>query len=167
MNLAGSIPCQIKWLGSKLKPNSGRLSSAASARSAVWMSKAISVGCTSRRELHVALGEHVEDRVKPLGQQRKPGVDHRRRDGRERVEQGQMLEPVKPLTTCNAQLLRRPGGVFQLFGGPRADARRIAVAPHVPRENGLVPRDQPRSNMAWPTRWLLSENICRPCLASV
>ena len=51
-----------------------------------------------------------------------------------------MLEPVKPLTTCEAQLLGRPGGVFHFLGGPGVHAGRIAVAPDVRRQDRLVPR---------------------------
>ena len=34
MNCTGSTPCQIRWLGSKLKPNASRPSTASIARSA-------------------------------------------------------------------------------------------------------------------------------------
>ena len=50
-----------------------------------------------------------------------------------------MLEPVKPLTTLDAQLLRGPGRVLQLVGRPLVDAGRVAVAPDVRRQDGLVP----------------------------
>ncbi len=49
-----------------------------------------------------------------------------------------MLEPVKPLTTLHAQPLRRPGGVFHRLGRPGIHAGRIAVAPHVRRQDRLV-----------------------------
>ena len=41
---------------------------------------------------------------------------------------------------AHAQLLRRAGRVLQLLGGAAIDAGRIAVAPHVWRQNRLVPR---------------------------
>ena len=50
-----------------------------------------------------------------------------------------MLEPVKPLTTLDAQLLGGPGRVLQLLGRPRVDAGRLAVAPDVRRQDRLVP----------------------------
>ena len=107
-------------------------------------------GMDFQGELHVALGKHVEDRVEPLGQQLEAGVDHGRRDGRERVEQvpdartGEAVDDVQP------QLLGRPGGVFQFFGGPGAHAGRVAVAPDVRRQDRLVPRDRP--DPEWPGR---------------
>ena len=43
----------------------------------------------------------------------------------------------------DAQLLRRPGGVFHFFDCPRVDALRLAVAPDVRRQNRLVPAVDP------------------------
>ena len=50
-----------------------------------------------------------------------------------------MLEPVKPLTTSMPSLLGGPGGVLHLLGRPGVDARRVAVAPDVRRQDRLVP----------------------------
>ena len=50
-----------------------------------------------------------------------------------------MDEPVKPLTTLDAQLLRGAGRLLHLLGRARVHARRIAVAPDVRRQDRLVP----------------------------
>ena len=45
----------------------------------------------------------------------------------------------KAVDYFHAEFLRGPGRVFQFLGGPGVDTRRIAVAPHVIGQNGLVP----------------------------
>ena len=52
----------------------------------------------------------------------------------------QIGEPVKPLTTWTPSLRGGAGGVLHLLGGALAHALRVAVAPHVLRQDGLVAR---------------------------
>ena len=51
-----------------------------------------------------------------------------------------MLEPVKPLTTPTPSFCAARAVFLHFFGGPGVDAGRIAVAPDVRRQDGLVPR---------------------------
>ena len=91
-------------------------------------------------ELHAALAEHVEDRVEPLGQQLEAVVDHLRRDRREGIQQGPDARAGEAVDHADAQLLRGPGGVDHVLGGPGVDLGRVAVAPNVRRQDRLVPR---------------------------
>ena len=87
MNSTGSTPCQIRWLGSKLKPNSSRLPIASSARRAVYDIERDLGRMHFQGEPHAALAEHVEDRIPPLGELLEAVVDHRLGHRRERIEQ--------------------------------------------------------------------------------
>src|SRR5215211_9228982 len=68
MNAAGSRNWCSKWLGSKLIPNPSRSPIAASARSVVTKSYAISGRMDLERELHPLGLEDVDDRAPALGE---------------------------------------------------------------------------------------------------
>ena len=61
------------------------------------------------------------------------------RHRRKRIEQVPDARAGEAVDDADAQLLRRAGRVLQFFGGPGVDAGRIAVAPHVRRQDRLVP----------------------------
>ena len=89
-------------------------------------------------ELHAALAKHVEDWVEPLGQKIEAVVDHFRRNWREGIEQRPNARAREAVDHAHAQLLGGPGGVLQLLGGSGIDFLRIAVAPDVWWQDGLV-----------------------------
>src|SRR5919112_1835644 len=76
-----------KWLGSKLIPNPGRLSTASSALRAVTKSYAISVGWTSSAKRTPSSSKKSEIGVPRAGKAPLPPPDRLEIVGRERVEQ--------------------------------------------------------------------------------
>ena len=90
-------------------------------------------------ELHAAFAENVENRVPSLGQQLEAVVDRLRRDGREGIKPLPDARSGEAVDHGHAQFLRGPGGVLHVLGRPRVDTGRIAVAPDIGRQDGLVP----------------------------
>ena len=116
------------------------------------MSKAISVGCTLEREVDVLLFEGVEDRQSSVWRSRRnPCLIiflRGRREGIERVPDGGTGEAVdddreihRPCLATRLGIEERARGLAggdHFFRGALAHAFRIAVAPDVGREDGLV-----------------------------
>ena len=146
------MPCQCRWLGSKLKPNSGR-----------WLSRFESPlgrvdvegdlgGMDFQGELDAALGEDVENRVEAIGEDLEAVVDHLRRRPAGTVEQVPDRAAGEAVDDADAQLLRRAGRVFissaarwwtpSGLPSPQTWAGRIALC-----RSSIV------SQTAWPTRW--------------
>jgi hypothetical protein len=127
-----------RWLGSKLKPKRLWPFTASIARCVEAMSKAISVGCTSSAKLMSCFLEGVEDGREALAEVGEAGVPvrlRRRREGVDRVPDRRAGEAGDGL---DAELLRGARGVGELLRGALAHAFRIAVAPDVRRQDGLV-----------------------------
>ena len=91
------------------------------------------------REPHAALAEHVEDRVPALGELLEAVVDHRLGHRRERIEQVPDARAGEAVDDADAELLGGAGRVLHVLGRAAIDAGRIAVAPHVRRQDRLVP----------------------------
>ncbi len=89
-------------------------------------------------ELDALLLEDIENRRETLGEVRVAGVDHVLRDRRERVQEVPDRAAGEAVDDADAELLGRPGGVDHVLRSPLLDAFRLAVAPDLGREDGLV-----------------------------
>ena len=143
MNSTGSTPCHSKWLGSKLKPNSSRLPIASSARRAVGDVERDLRRMHFEREPHAAFAEHVENRIPTIGELLVAFVDHRIGHRRERIQVRPDARAGETVHHADAQLLRSAGRVLHVLGRAAIDAGRIAVAPHMRRQDRLVPLVDP------------------------
>ena len=128
----------MRWLGSKLKPNSSRRSSASRARS-----RRINVEGDFRRvdfeaEVDAAFLEDVQDGVPKFGQKLVALVDHFAGSGRKIVDQVPDARAGEAIDHPDAELLGGPGGVLHFLDGPAADAVGFAVTPDVGGNNSLV-----------------------------
>ncbi len=122
-----------------MKPNSGRRPSAASARSALTMSKAISGRMHLEGELHAGPFELIENRVPLRGEVGEAVLDLRVADGREAVEQRPDLRAGEAVDHADAEVLRGVGGANHFLGGALLHLGGLAVTPHVLGQDGLVP----------------------------
>ena len=118
MNSTGSTICQCRWLGSKLKPNSGRWSTAFEGSLGGVDVEGDLGRVDLQRELDAALLEDVEDRVPAVGEQLEAVVDGGVGHRRERVEQVPDRRAGEAVDDLDAQLLGGPGGVLHLLDGP-------------------------------------------------
>ena len=138
-NATGSRSCQTKWLGSKFRPNAGRLPTASSA--AGW----------SRSHRRSRSGG-PRARSGPPRRRTRPGsgssAGRSPRSPRSIISGGtggniatvcQIDEPVKPDHGVHPERGRGPRGVGQLGGGPLPDPFRLPVAPDPGGQDALVP----------------------------
>ena len=95
-------------------------------------------GMHLQREPYAALRKHVEDRVPAVRKLLEAGVEHRVGHRRKRIEQMPDRRAGEAVHHRHAQLLGRPGGSLDFLGGPLVDAGRIAVAPHMRRQDRLM-----------------------------
>ena len=104
MKRTGSIPCHFRWLGSKLKPNTSRRPIASSARAAVTMSNAISVGWTSRANFTPLSSKTSRIGCHSSANRSKPASMACGLTGGNEYSRCQMEDPVKPQTTGTPRL---------------------------------------------------------------
>ena len=135
MNATGSTPCQSRWLGSKLNPNSGRLPEGLQGP----LGGVEVEGDLGRMDLQpepdAALAEDVEDRVPALGEELEAGVDHRVGDRRERVEQVPDRRAGEAVDTSTPSFCAARAVSFISSAARQFDALRLAVAPDVRRQD--------------------------------
>ena len=96
-----------------------------------------------QREPHAAVAEHIENRIPPLGKLLVTFVDHRIGHRRKRVQQRPDARTGETVHHANAKLLGSPGGVLHVVGGAAIHTGRVAIAPHMRRQNRFVPRIDP------------------------
>jgi len=90
------------------------------------------------RESHADLVVDVEDRVPTIGEVLVAGVDHLLRSRREHRHELPDRRSGEPDHGLHAELRGQPRGQLHFLGGTLAHALRVAVAPHLCRQDVAV-----------------------------
>src|SRR5450756_1504393 len=99
MNWSGAIPCQYRWLGSKLMPNDGRCLMVSRVRMVVQESNAISVGWTSSANVMPFCSYTSRIGFHRSANCLYPASIHSSDTGGKEYQPSQIEEPVNPVTT--------------------------------------------------------------------